>query len=256
MIRPYDCLQKFEPISLEKMDDVKLLDRTDTKFTFRVDALERVLDAVSDEYYVLEAANTRMTDYESLYFDTPNLDLYMYHHNDRMNRYKVRYRRYTNSGLSFFEVKFKNNKNRTIKSRVKSETIEEEIKGSARDLLHAKSWIKAEELRPALWVYYSRITLVSKRLDERLTIDLGLTFEANGARSSFENLVIAELKQDKFNRNSFFAKEMTNQRIPERSMSKYCFGVTQLFPDVKQNLFKPKLLNLKKILYGNTSGSY
>jgi hypothetical protein len=256
MIKPYETLKKFESISLEQMDNVKLLDRTDTKFTFRIDALERVLEGVSDHYYVLEAANTRITDYESLYFDTKDLDLYIYHHNDRMNRYKVRYRRYINSGLSFFEVKFKNNKNRTIKSRVKRDGIEEEISGSAKDLLESKSWIKADQLKPALWVYYSRITLVSKALDERLTIDLGLTFEGADGRKSFDTLVIAELKQDKFNRNSFFAKEMTNQRIPERSMSKYCFGVTQVFPGVKQNLFKPKLLNLKKILYGDSSGSY
>jgi hypothetical protein len=256
MIGPLQTLGRFEPITLEKMDNVKLLDRTDTKFTFRADQLSSVLESVTDHYYVLEAANTRITDYESLYFDTPALDLYIRHHNDRMNRYKVRYRRYINSGLSFFEVKFKNNKNRTIKSRVKRDGIDEIISGSSKDLLENRSTIKADQLVPALWVYYSRITLVSKALDERLTIDVGLTFAAGDKRCSFDQLVIAELKQDKFNRNSNFAKQMINHRIPERSMSKYCFGVTQVFPGVKQNLFKPNILNLKKILYGDSSGSY
>lgn len=256
MLKPFETLSGFEPITLEKMDDVKLLDRTDTKYTFRADHLISVLESVKDHYYVLEAAGTRITDYESLYFDTKDLDLYIRHHNDRLNRYKVRYRRYINSGLSFFEVKFKNNKNRTIKSRVKRKEIEQEISGSAKDLLESKSWIKADSLLPALWVYYSRITLVSKNLDERLTIDLGLSFSNNITEKNFNELVIAELKQDKFNRNSKFAKEMINHRIPERSMSKYCFGITQVVPGVKQNLFKPKLLNLKKILYGDSSSRY
>ncbi len=256
MVRPYSTLAGFEPITLGKMDDVKLLDRTDTKYTFRAEHLESVLESVKDHYYVLEAADTRITDYESLYFDTENLDLYIRHHNDRMNRYKVRYRRYMNSGLSFFEVKFKNNKNRTIKSRVRQPGIEQEITGTAKDLLESKSYIKASQLVPALWVYYSRITLVSKNLDERLTIDLGLSFSNNKLECRFDDLVIAELKQDKFNRNSNFAREMINHRIPERSMSKYCFGITQVVPGVKQNLFKPKLLNLKKILYGDSSGRY
>lgn len=255
MNKPYSTLAGFEPISLERMDNVKLLDRTDTKYTFRIDHLESVLESVKDHYHVLEAAGTRITDYESLYFDTHNLDLYLRHHNERLNRYKVRFRRYINSGLSFFEVKFKNNKNRTIKTRVKRKSIENVIQDSAKDLLESQSWLKADTLIPALWVYYSRITLVSKDLDERLTIDLGLSFSNNMLEKHFDELVIAELKQDKFNRNSNFAKEMINHRIPERSMSKYCFGITQVVPDVKQNLFKPKLLNLKKILYGNSSGS-
>lgn len=251
-----ESLSEFEPITLEKMDSVKLLDRTDTKFTFRADRLLAILDSVRDTYYVLEAANTRMTDYESLYFDTRNMDLYLYHHNERMNRFKVRYRRYINSDLSFFEVKFKNNKERTIKTRVKRKKIEHQISGSAKELLENDSWLKAEQLVPALWVYYSRITLVSKSLDERLTIDVGLTFRQDDCIKRFDELVIAELKQDKFNRSSNFAKEMINHRIPERSMSKYCFGVTQIYPEIKQNLFKPKILNLKKILYDSSSGGY
>lgn len=254
MEKPLHTLSRFEPITLEKMDSVKLLDRTDTKFTFRFDRLEGVLESVKDDYYVLEASGTRVTDYESLYFDTPGMDLYLRHHNERLNRFKVRYRRYINSDLSFFEVKFKNNKNRTIKTRVKRKRVEDQILGSSKDLLESESWLKADQLVPALWIYYSRITLVSKNLDERLTIDIGLTFSDSTKEKCFDELVIAELKQDKFNRNSFFAKEMINQRIPERSMSKYCFGVTQIYPDIKQNLFKPKILNLKKILYGSTAG--
>src|SRR5688500_10440071 len=99
MDKPTNTLALFEPITLEKMDSVKLLDRTDTKFLFKRDKLDDVLNGVRDNYYVLEALETRITDYESLYFDTPGLDLYHRHHNDRMNRYKVRYRRYINSNL-------------------------------------------------------------------------------------------------------------------------------------------------------------
>jgi hypothetical protein len=250
MDRFLQVLNSLDPISLSEMDAVKLLDRTDTKFLFHRSKLEQVLNGVKDHYRVLEINNVRNNAYETLYYDTPGFELYLKHHNDRSNRYKIRYRKYVGSDLNFFEIKFKNNKGRTIKSRIQRSEVEMEIRGKAKALLEDTTHYTSEMLRPVFWVNYSRMTLVSRNFSERLTIDTFLTFKNECSSVSFDNLIIAELKQEKASLRSPFARLMTEGRIKQNSLSKYCLGVTQLIDDVKKNNFKPKLLTLNKILHG------
>ncbi|HRD38564.1 MAG TPA: VTC domain-containing protein, partial [Bacteroidia bacterium] len=68
-----NILMHFEPISLKEMDAVKLMDRTDTKFTFTENELEKVLLMVKDDYKVLEVEGKRQSAYKTLYYDTDNL---------------------------------------------------------------------------------------------------------------------------------------------------------------------------------------
>jgi hypothetical protein len=245
-------LSSFLPISLAEMDSVKLLDRTDTKFIFHSSRLPDIIASIKDHYKVLEIDNIRINDYETLYFDTLNFELYLRHHNEKLNRYKIRFRKYVNSNLHFFEIKHKNNKSRTIKSRVVRPEIELDIKEGAKKLLESKTSFEASTLLPKLWVNYSRITFVHKNFEERLTIDLNLTFKNGDNEKKFETLVIAELKRDKASSKSPFIDIMNACRIRENSISKYCLAVTQLFPDIKQNNFKPKILTLKKLMYALT----
>lgn len=242
---------KFEPITLDEMDGVKLLDRTDTKFLFHASKLDGVLTEMMKHYRLLEIEGARSTDYESLYFDTDDFALYTRHHNGKLNRYKVRYRKYLSSGQHYFEIKFKNNKGRTQKSRIKDTAINTVIRDKAKAFLEENSPLLAQQLKPALWVYYTRMTFVSKNLKERLTMDLNLKFKREGEEAAFENLVIAELKQDKASGHSAFNSIMRMFHIQSNSMSKYSLGIVKLVPDVKKNNFKPKLLTLKKILYAS-----
>ncbi len=235
------------------MDSVKLMDRTDTKFVFHVQDLDAILSEIATHYRALEVEGTRWSPYETLYFDTESLDLYLRHHNQKLNRYKIRYRKYVNSNLHFFEIKFKNNKGRTIKKRIKELGIETEIKNNAKNLLESITDFKATDLKPVLYVNCSRATLVNTELEERLTLDVNLQFQMNGTELNFQPLVIAELKQSKVNVQSPFYRLMKHNRFRSSSMSKYCFGVTQLFPTVKANNFKPKILTLKKIVNAATT---
>jgi hypothetical protein len=251
----HNILNEFEPITLKEMDNVKLMDRTDTKYVFKLDQLPMFLNEVMSDYRVLDVNGHRISRYESLYFDTKNFDLYMSHHRGRPNRYKVRCRKYVESELHFFEVKFKNNKGRTIKDRVKQAIIDGSIKDKAEALLVEKTPLIANNLEAKLWVNYSRITLVNKRSPERVTIDVDLTFKNNDCDKIIHNLVIAEVKQDKALTSSFI-RLMKKYHVREGSMSKYCFGVISLFDTIKQNNFKPKLILLKKTLkYGTTAGN-
>ena len=244
-----EVLFQFESITLKEMENVKLMNRTDTKFVFHIEKFPSILEALKSDYKVLEIMNNRICDYQTLYYDTDNFDLYMKHHNGRLNRYKVRCRKYVESDLNFFEIKFKNNKSRTIKSRIKLDTIDYSLHSSAKEFLKSVTNLRPENLKPVCWVNYSRITLVNKNLPERLTLDIGLTVKNENNEKKFEQMVIAELKQDSSSSKSPFFRLMNKSRIKKYSISKYCLGVTQLFPEVKQNLFKSKLLILNKILY-------
>jgi VTC domain len=247
-----NILKEFTPIALKEMDRVKLMDRTDTKFIFKYDQLHELLDQLKEDYSILEVNGNRLSRYESLYFDTKNFDLYHCHHRGKASRFKIRFRKYVESELHFFEVKFKNNKGRTIKDRVKQKEIDGSIKENAEELLNDKTPLKSSNLEAKIWVNYSRITFVNKLSPERVTIDLNLTFKNNEQNKTIHNLVIAEVKQDKAI-TSAFIKLMKKYHIRQGSISKYCYGIISLYEKVKHNNFKPKLTLIKKTLYGTSA---
>jgi len=100
-------LQSFEPISLDEMDRVKLMNRIDTKFAFDKNTLIQILPILKANYFSLDIQGNRAMSYESLYFDDENYTLFHDHHNRRTNRYKFRIRNYVESKLFFFEIKHK-----------------------------------------------------------------------------------------------------------------------------------------------------
>lgn len=242
-------LGHIDPISLDEMESVKLMNRTDTKFVFRAEQLPGILEKIGKDYRVLEVNGVRPNRYETLYYDTPDFRLFRLHQNGKANRYKIRYRKYVESDLNFFEIKFKSNKGRTIKERIKRKEIENTITEKSKEFLEEKTPLLAGNLEPKVWVYYTRITLVSKTEPERLTIDLDLGFKFEGREKWYNNLVIAELKQSRTGASPFM-RVMKELRIKEGSMSKYCLGVSMIYDHVKKNTFKPKILSLNKIAYG------
>ena len=243
-----DILSSFEPITLAEMDSVKLMDRTDTKYVFRSEQLPTILQSVLPDYRILEINGIRASRYETLYFDTQDFQLYLQHHRGKPSRYKIRSRKYVESDLNFFEIKFKNNKGRTIKDRIKLPSIDYSITGKSEQFLSEKTNFSANILVPKLWSNCSRITLVNRFSQERLTLDINLHFKdaVNNNEKHLSNIVIAEVKQAKFYASSFI-KLMKQLTIREGSISKYCFGVVYLFDYVKKNSFKPKLLTINKI---------
>ena len=106
-------ISSFDPISLSEMDEVKLMKRTDTKFIFPLSTLHKIIPKLIEHYSVLDINGVRLNAYRSLYFDTEDFQFYHQHHNGKTNRNKVRFREYIASGLTFLEVKHKNNKEKT-----------------------------------------------------------------------------------------------------------------------------------------------
>lgn len=229
------------------MDGVKLMDRTDTKFTFHRNQLNEILTQAQPYYKALEIEGNRVSQYHTLYYDTNELDLYLKHHSGKLNRYKIRHRTYVDSSLGFLEVKFKNNKGRTIKERIKKKQVPSTWDADSETFLNDKLPFDPKNLYPVVWVNYKRLTLVNKATAERLTIDLDLEFKKGEETINLTNLVIAEVKQEKKN-SSPFLKIMKEHHIREGSISKYCMAISFTYPDVKKNNFKQKLRNLNTFL--------
>ncbi len=242
-------LQRFDAIQLAEMDHVKLLRRTDTKYVMSEEQLSRALAHLTDHYRILEVNGRRIQRYQTLYFDTENMSLYRQHHSDRRNRYKVRERAYVDSDLAFLEIKHKVNANTTIKSRMRTPELTPRIARDAETFLHANYPYQVEDLEAKLLNTFERITLVSKHSVERMTIDIGVRFLWNGADVSLSGIAIAEVKQDGFSMDSAFVQQMRALGVRPTGFSKYCIGVSMLYPEVKHNRFKPQLNQIDKLLH-------
>ena len=237
------------PITLKEMDSVALMNRTDTKYIISIDDLTDVLSEVSEHYRILDIKGIRRNHYQSEYYDTPDFYFYKRHHSGKKNRLKIRKRRYVESEISFLEVKFKSNKGRTEKDRMKLKELTHELTPENVSYIHDTSHFE-EYLEPKLMNAFERITLVDQALPERITIDCGLSFEMGTQKLVIPDLVIIEAKQERQNRHSVFLSALKKRLIRPESMSKYCLGVA-LLTDEKSNMFKEKIRKIKKLTHGN-----
>jgi hypothetical protein len=243
-----NLLQKFTPISLEQMGaSVRLMSRIDTKYVIPASFLPELLEQLKDKYFAFEIEGKRALEYRTLYYDTDDLLLYKTHHQGRLNRYKIRERTYVDSKLSYFEIKFKNNKNDTIKNRIKIPTINDKIEGETDAFLRTISGLNGEDFKPKLWVFYHRITLVSKEMNERATIDLNLTYDNLTNAVSYGDLVVIEAKRDKTLKTTPMLLALKDNKLRPGGFSKYCLGQAATNPDLKQNSFKKKFHLIKQI---------
>jgi hypothetical protein len=242
-----NILNTFSPISLTEMDRVKLMNRIDTKFAFRIGILEELLHELKAEYKILEINTIRIPKYESLYFDDEKFSFFQDHHKGKTDRFKVRIRKYVESNLLFLEIKHKF-KGRTDKKRIETQDFNP-IFEEKQQLFIDKQLKKSMSLNPTMWNTFQRLTLVHNVLNERLTLDFNIEFKFGEISCPFPNLVISELKQEKLNRTSPFFKIMKSKSLRPYRLSKYCLGSMELYGEskLKFNRFKRKLLYLQKM---------
>ena len=244
-------LESFSPISLAEMKSVKLMNRVDTKYVAPVSMLEDLLKNSLSDYRVQVHEGKSVAAYDTLYFDTENLEMYTRHHDKYLTRNKIRTRTYVDSALSFLEVKHKNNKGRTKKKRIviTSEDFHNfNANNDAVEFLKGQVTYNNKELKPQVRTIFNRITLVNNNLTERLTIDFNLRFEnkQTGKLSELPNVMIIELKQDG-HQNSSMKNILIDLHITPFRISKYCIGTVLTNDNVKYNRFKTKIKYLNKI---------
>jgi len=245
-----DIILNFSPISLNEMDNVKFMERTDNKYVFPFQKLADVLSEMVPYYRLLNINNVCNQTYNSLYFDTDDMTLYRKHYVGKPDRFKFRSRIYVDSEkLTFFEVKHKNNKGITNKKRIKIPEVHELLLDDENNFICNHSNINLTSLKPKLWVNYKRLTFVNKFIPERLTIDTDLYYQKTNSDEKIylPQFVIAETKHETNSEVSHFVRIIRKNGVREGSISKYCFGVYSLFDNVPKNNFKPKVRFIYKM---------
>ncbi|MEJ5264001.1 MAG: polyphosphate polymerase domain-containing protein [Bacteroidales bacterium] len=242
-----NLITAYSPISLAEMDGVALMNRLDIKYFFSASHLLTILKEAWPYYRILEINNKRQFQYYTKYYDTPTFQLYHDHHNGRLNRYKIRQRRYDVTGKEYFEIKYKNNKGQTLKKRIEN-THEEVFNSQVVSFLRKNTPFDAQMFREVLHNRFIRITLVNKNFTERATLDYALEFASTSHTIQYPQIGILEIKQDFSARYSPLKEIMHQLHTNPSGISKYCTGVVSLYhSQVKINAFKPTLHKIQSL---------
>jgi hypothetical protein len=243
-------LSEFSPICLEEMDCVELMNRTDTKFIFPVTHLEELLEKALPHYRILEIGTYRNFMYTNTYLDTNEHLFYEQHLRGKLNRHKVRYRVYDNTGASYLEIKYKTNQLRTVKWRIKSK-IENHTGHDVAGFLSKHLPNDVVILNPVIINRFKRITLVNLEKNERVTIDSHISFNnLKDKNVDLHYMAIAELKREGYANCSPFLSIVRDLNIKSAGFSKYCMGFALLHNTPRMNILKPKMLLLQKLNNG------
>ena len=239
-----EILNQYEPITLEDMKEIRLMNRIDTKFVTTVPVLRQLLDIAREDYFVQETGGLRISPYYTLYFDTDDCKMYQVHEAGHLVRQKLRIRSYVDAGLNFLEVKTKNNHGRTKKKRMAMEGFDALNPDHAirferqndqfvayDDFLQSYLRYAPQSLTEQLENRFDRITLVNKGKTERLTIDSNLRFHniATDQSRHMGDIVIIELKRDGLKPSPIIGSALTND-------------------DLRRNRIKPRLHSIERFL--------
>jgi len=245
-----DTIKTFDSILLDDMGSVRLMSRMDTKYVLSLSRLPEILAGVSSSYFMLEIEGEKRQVYETQYFDSTDYSMYTCHHNGKLNRNKIRVRKYASSQDKFFEIKFKNNKGRTIKKRTRDEEDNPLITEDQYKFIAETTSFSDVVMKPSLKNSFTRLTLVNKDLSERITIDFNLWFQdsESGNETSKDKICIVEVKRGRSAEKSHFMKVLDENRIRSMGFSKYCMGLVFTNPELKINKFKQRVRKIDKLI--------
>jgi hypothetical protein len=144
--------------------------------------------------------------------------------------------------------------NRTDKKRLKQEDVKLLLTEDEMKLVHHHQLDEAQ-LKKKMWIYFNRITLASRKMNERLTLDLKVEFDNFKTKKSFPEIIIAEVKTDKSATGSPIIRSFNKRNFEEVGFSKYSTAVAMM-EDIKNNAFKPNFIKIDKIIKnGNNRNS-
>jgi hypothetical protein len=122
---------------------------------------------------------------------------------------------------------------------------------STKEFIRQFSPYNPENLVSKLFTNFNRITLVSKQLNERVTIDTELQFYLKeDTIYTLNKCSIIELKRDGASVNSKLSEVLSYFGVHPTGMSKYCLGRAFVEEHLKKNNFKRKIRTLNKIENG------
>lgn len=219
------------------MEVAALQTRVDRKYLVPWDTFGILMERLAPSSRVLEIDGRRSFRYESVYFDTPQLDSYLQAARGRRHKFKVRTRTYIDSGSSMLEVKTTGGRGETVKERSEHPMADRRRLGPAAqsfvgdrvNLRHGPS-----SLAPVAITTYARATLVDEEHTFRMTSDAGLhVADPDGRSARMRDQVLVETKAGQ----APCAADRLLWRLGVRPtrISKFCVGLAALNPWLPAN---------------------
>lgn len=220
--------------------------RVDRKYLLTPQEFEAFVLRLPSQFRVMQINDQRVFRYESAYFDTRDLLAYRAHKQGARRRYKVRTRKYVDTGLEMFEVKTKSNRGETVKHRCENlqpnaRLLRPEAHQFLDDVLQREYGTSAPSLAKVMDNSYSRATFADVEGGERLTADVQLTFCRGEKQVLGPERILLETKTS--NGRGTVDGVLSEMGIRSVSMSKYCIGIAMLYPDVSANKWNRLLRN-------------
>ena len=234
-----DAVNTLSALTLDEVNQTSALQtRVDRKYVVAPHTWQAVLASLDPAPGVLEIDGLRSFHYSSTYYDTPELDSYRDAARRRPRRFKVRTRRYLDTGACAVEVKLRSLSGTTAKSRRWLDTDtgarSGALPGEAAAFVGGFALIgdKVHELTEVLTTSYERVTLVTP--DARVTVDRDVAAaDAGGQQMDYGDLLVVETKSPG-PAGAVDRALWANGTRPAR-ISKYCTSLAALHPELPSN---------------------
>lgn len=225
-------------VTLDELNDAAaLLRRVDRKYIVDDGQLAALIDVLSPRLAALDIDGRRSFAYESVYFDTPELDCFQDAAHRRRHRCKVRTRTYLDTATSMLEVKRRGVRDVTIKQRRshlfdERSTLNHEAAAFVDGTLDRPGW--ARTLVPTLTTCYRRTTLVDLDDVARVTVDAELECTDRAGRSvALDGEYVLETKSN--GHPSATDRQLWAMGIRPETISKFATGLAALQPELPSN---------------------
>jgi len=232
-------LHGFQSVDLTELDrTAPMRSRKDRKYLIPVDGLGEIIERVDESAVrVLEVGARRQFDYESIYFDTPDLKCFRATAHRRRRRFKVRTRRYVDRGDTFLEAKVRLRKRLTVKHRLEMAGRDHgRLTPAGLGFLGRIDGVgpAAADLSPVLTTSYRRVNLLVNSEMARVTIDTALGWRhREGASIWLPDIAIVETKTS--GPPTWFDHLLWASGHRPVRVSKYGTGLAALDPDLPAN---------------------
>lgn len=239
------ALDRFPAMDLRTLDSTPLFSRFDTKFICPAQRVDDLLSLLPDNFSILENAGSRVTSYQSLYLDTPDLQFYKMHLFGRSSRLKVRWRTYGTDPRAYLEVKQRTPRGETKKFRLKEQELPSCLQPRHLEFLGRFTQL-GPTLNPSMEIQYQRITLLAADIGVKWTVDHSLHMKGPQGTASFPGAAIIEIKH-RSRTPSFEMRELLRKsHLRQIPISKYALGVASLLK-VPYNSFLWARLQMEKL---------
>lgn len=236
----------FNTVPLSAAAGVSLSDRLERKFVLPAKDLSHWLMQLNEQYSLVATQSGAGAAYTTQYFDTADFRLYHDHHNGRAFRTKVRTRSYLAGGKHWLELKRGGRHGRVHKERVLLREETQRFSEKELDFLRQHLHFDPALLLPSIQTHYTRITLLSKTENERVTADINIGFSAFNRDIALGEFTILEVK-GQAGEQSMAVNLLRDGGIRSVALSKYCLGINYLYPELKKNNFKRRLRQVEMI---------